>query len=424
MSRATRGADLSQDRYEVLVVDNGSSEPVDWIVRRFHRATLVSEPRRGQFTARNTGVARSKGTILAFTDADCLPLLDWLEKGVQALLGTPSCAQVGGSVDVFPRHRRRRTAVKCYELIQAFPQKQYLELGRYAVTANMFTFRDVYEMVGPFDEQMFSGGDDEWGRRSMIAGSSRCIARTRGSCIRRDGFTDLYEKIRRTSAGHRYLNALGGGRPYWPGRLPVTSVCPSSRSFVLLSTRGCTGSRRSLSTAALRSSSGLPERGRDSDWSWILGGTAAPGLTWVPQTLRAEPAGIALRRVARERWKRAGVLRERPVVSSDQDAVRAGRSGRRWRRRGPRAGDGGVTTCLVRTLLRHGRAPGESVVARAPLRCERAATSGRRRPWPGPSRVHDGAGGRARRARRPTRVRARVPSRHVGPSRASHRSVP
>jgi glycosyltransferase involved in cell wall biosynthesis len=220
-----------KDLYEVLVVDNGSSEPVDWIVRRFHRATLVSEPRRGQFTARNTGVARSKGTILAFTDADCLPLLEWLEKGVQALLETPNCAQVGGGVDVFPRDRQRRTAVETYELIQAFPQKQYLELEHYAVTANMFTFRDVYEMVGPFDEHMFSGGDNEWGKRLHDRGLVQVYCEdARVLHPARRSFTALYEKIRRTSTGHRYLNALRGGRAYSPGRflydlrLPVKQI--------------------------------------------------------------------------------------------------------------------------------------------------------------------------------------------------------
>jgi Glycosyl transferase family 2 len=43
------------------------------------------------------GVAASKGSILAFIDSDCLPNLDWIEKGVA---GIQSYDFIGGSVIV------------------------------------------------------------------------------------------------------------------------------------------------------------------------------------------------------------------------------------------------------------------------------------------------------------------------------------
>jgi len=220
-----------KELYEVLVVDNGSSEPVDTIVRRFPHATPLSEPRRGGFAARNRGVAGSKGAVLAFTDADCLPFSDWLRMGVQALLETPRCAQVGGAVLLFTRDPGRPTAVETYELIRAFPQRQYLEREHYAVTANMFTFRCVYEMVGPFDERMLSGGDNEWGRRLHDRGLVQVYCENaRVLHPARPSFSALYRKIRRTSIGHRYLDRLRGERVYSPGRflydlrLPVKEI--------------------------------------------------------------------------------------------------------------------------------------------------------------------------------------------------------
>jgi cellulose synthase/poly-beta-1,6-N-acetylglucosamine synthase-like glycosyltransferase len=217
--------------YEVLVIDNGSRAPVDHLVRRFHQATLLSEPRGGQFSARNMGVARSTGAVLAFTDADCLPAPDWLETGVRALLEMPNCAQVGGSVEVYPHDRRRPTAVETYEVIRAFPQQEYIELEHYAVTANMFTFRWAYELVGPFDERMFSGGDNEWGKRLHDRGLVQVYcgaARVRHPARR--SFRGLYRKIRRTAIGHRYLNAIRQGKAYSPSRflydlrLPVKEI--------------------------------------------------------------------------------------------------------------------------------------------------------------------------------------------------------
>jgi glycosyltransferase involved in cell wall biosynthesis len=201
-----------QDIYEVLVVDNGSTEPVDAVVSRFARVTLVIEPRGGQFTARNAGVARAKGAVLAFTDADCLPADDWLEQGIRALLETPNCAQVGGAVESYPRDPRSRTAVETYDIIRAFPQKLYVELEHYAVTANMFTFRWVYDLVGPFDGHMFSGGDNEWGKRLHDRGLLQVYCDTaRVLHPARRSFAELYGKIRRTSIGHRYLSTLRSG---------------------------------------------------------------------------------------------------------------------------------------------------------------------------------------------------------------------
>jgi GT2 family glycosyltransferase len=181
-------------------------------------------------------VARSPGTVLAFTDADCLPLVDWLEVGVRALLETPNCAQVGGAVEVYPRDRRRLTAVETYELIRAFPQQHYVELEHYAVTANMFTFRRIFDLVGPFDEHMLSGGDNEWGKRLHDRGLVQVYCEeARVLHPARRSFGELYRKIRRTSIGHRYLNAIRQEKGYSPGRflydlrLPVKEV---SRAMV------------------------------------------------------------------------------------------------------------------------------------------------------------------------------------------------
>ena len=225
-----------KDLYEVLVVDNGSSEPLDHVVGRFPQARLLTEPRGGQFSARNTGVAQSTGAVLAFTDADCLPLVDWLEVGVRALLETPGCAQVGGDVEVYARDRRRPTAVETYELIRAFPQQHYVELEHYAVTANMFTFRRVYDLVGPFNEHMLSGGDNEWGKRLHDRGLVQVYCEeARVLHPARRSFGALYRKIRRTSIGHRYLNAIRKEKGYSPGRflydlrLPVKEM---SRAMV------------------------------------------------------------------------------------------------------------------------------------------------------------------------------------------------
>ena len=159
----------SQDRYEVVVVDNGSSSSVEPLVRRYPHARAAFESRPGSYAARNTGVSLAHGQILAFTDADCLPAPDWIERGVAALRANPACGLVGGAIEVF-HAGPRPTWVELWDCTRGLQQKRYVQSGGYAATANAFTFKHVFDAVGPFDAAMKSSGDVEWGRRAGAKG--------------------------------------------------------------------------------------------------------------------------------------------------------------------------------------------------------------------------------------------------------------
>lgn len=162
--------DHPADRLSVLVVDNGSTEDVASVVARHPRAVLLSQPRGGSYAARNTGIAASTSEVLAFTDADCEPRPDWVSAAVAALSAPPRAAMVGGAVELTYEHGRPVTACELFEAVRGFPQQQYVEQYRFAVTANMVTWRRTIEEVGDFDLEILSGGDYEWGNRVAAAG--------------------------------------------------------------------------------------------------------------------------------------------------------------------------------------------------------------------------------------------------------------
>jgi glycosyltransferase involved in cell wall biosynthesis len=71
------------DRFEVIVVDDGSKIPLNALIDGFRRnidVVLVAQPHSGPAAARNTGARLARGNYLAFTDDDCMPKPDWLEK--------------------------------------------------------------------------------------------------------------------------------------------------------------------------------------------------------------------------------------------------------------------------------------------------------------------------------------------------------
>jgi glycosyltransferase involved in cell wall biosynthesis len=167
---ALRAQTFPQSSREIVVANNGSTDDVAAVVGGFEGVRMVDEPRPGSYAARNRGIACAQGEVLAFTDADCRPEPDWIEKGVARLADAGGDVIVGGKVDVFPRDRDRATAVELYEMVTALRQRDYVERGGFAATANLFAPRSVFEQIGRFDADVKSGGDVEWGQRATSLG--------------------------------------------------------------------------------------------------------------------------------------------------------------------------------------------------------------------------------------------------------------
>lgn len=162
----------AKDRYEVIVVDNGSDAAANirGIVRQFEGAIAVFESIPGSYAARNKGLSVAKGEAIAFTDADCIPASDWIEKGIEHLQETGNCGLVGGNIEIFWRDPHKPTTVELYESILAFRQQDCVEKHHYSVTANLFTWKKVVERVGKFNSQLKSNGDIDWGNRVYALG--------------------------------------------------------------------------------------------------------------------------------------------------------------------------------------------------------------------------------------------------------------
>lgn len=157
-----------QSHFEVLVVDNGSDKLPELPDVPF-TCHLLEESQPGSYSARNHAIAVAQGTILAFTDSDCLPDAHWLDAGVACLQQLGDAGMVGGAVSVFANDAARSTPTELFEIATAFRQRENVQTHHFSVTANMFTQRTVFDEVGLFDAQRKSGGDVEWGKRTYAA---------------------------------------------------------------------------------------------------------------------------------------------------------------------------------------------------------------------------------------------------------------
>ena len=187
-----------QDNYETIVVDNGSDESIENIVKQFPQTRLAYCIEPGSYAARNRGISLAEGEILAFTDSDCIPAPDWLATGVKWLLTTVNCGLLAGKIEIFFKNNDRPTAVELYDSATFFNQQQYIEEQNYGATANLFTYSSVFDRVGLFNSQLKSGGDKEWGQRVFDRGYSLIyVEETRIAHPARYSFGQMYRKIAR-----------------------------------------------------------------------------------------------------------------------------------------------------------------------------------------------------------------------------------
>lgn len=165
---ATIGAQLEAlsaqegvDRWELVVVDNGSTDATPEIVRRweprFPILRLVAAPEKaGLAYARNRGAAAANGNVLAFCDADDVAAPGWL---AGLLLGARDAELVGGRLELEFLNDR---VARYWRGMSDDDLSRPSALGylHYAVGANFAVRRDAYESVGGCDEAFAVCGDD------------------------------------------------------------------------------------------------------------------------------------------------------------------------------------------------------------------------------------------------------------------------
>ncbi len=196
-----------KENFEIVVIDNGSSNPVASKLKTYTNVRCFDEPVSGSYRARNTGIRHALGQIIAFTDSDCIPSIDWIENGVKALSSMKNPGIAAGRIDVFFKDPKRPTWVELFEKEFAFNQEGYVKNQHFGATANVFTTTAVIEKAGLFDESLKSGGDMEWGKRVFNAGFDVIYAdEVKVDHPARCDIKERFVKTKRTALGHYSVN--------------------------------------------------------------------------------------------------------------------------------------------------------------------------------------------------------------------------
>jgi GT2 family glycosyltransferase len=140
-------------RFEVIVVDDGSAIPMADAVAPYPdhlRLSFQAQAAGGPALARNLGASAAQGRFLAFTDDDCRPAPEWLERLASRVFENPD-AIVGGRVvnaleDNLYSAASQALVDYLYVYFNQDPHRAW-----FLVSANLALAAGIFRSVGGFD---------------------------------------------------------------------------------------------------------------------------------------------------------------------------------------------------------------------------------------------------------------------------------
>jgi glycosyltransferase involved in cell wall biosynthesis len=224
--------DFDGGAVEIIVVDNGSRQPLGDVTRQFPNVRFLEQSAPGPGLARNVGVAAATADRLLFIDADCRAHPLWVRSAVAAL---NAAEIVGGDVQIDIVDPAGLTALESYESVFAYRQSLYIAREGFSGTGNLAMTRSIFDAVGQF------GGigiaeDRDWGQRARGLGHiTRYVPEMIVYHPARKNFDELAEKWRRHVAHDLAKHRSSGGSALgWQLRAVAMIVSIVPHGFSLL----------------------------------------------------------------------------------------------------------------------------------------------------------------------------------------------
>jgi GT2 family glycosyltransferase len=150
-------AELDYPDYEVIVVNDGSTDDTHEILARFPAVRAIHQPNRGLSVARNVGLHAATGAIIAYTDSDCFADPDWLTHLVYQF--ERSGADAVGGPNLTPEDG---WLAACVAAAPGQPTHvlESDQVAEHIPGCNMAFRKDALVAINGFDPQYRKAGDD------------------------------------------------------------------------------------------------------------------------------------------------------------------------------------------------------------------------------------------------------------------------
>jgi glycosyltransferase involved in cell wall biosynthesis len=156
---ASIGRTRAHAPWELVIVDSASTDDtashLDTLATTLEvPVRIVHEPRAGLGRARNAGVRAARGALLAFTDDDCYPAVDYVDRVVDAF-ADPDRGFLGGRILLYDAEDHPIT-IRADSAPIPIPPRSVVPTGL-VQGANMAFRREVLARIGGFDDALGPG---------------------------------------------------------------------------------------------------------------------------------------------------------------------------------------------------------------------------------------------------------------------------
>lgn len=227
--------DYPNDRYEIIVVNDGSS---NFCAKQFRSSLFTgsevnikfyTQVHQGVAVARNTGIQLAQGDLVAFTDSDCVADPGWL-KAFSICFDDPMVGGVGGTTLSFSSQNYIEEYCDFFGSLRT-PVLNNGDIA-YLISANACWKKDILDEVAGFSERY-----EYFAKKGIIILGYTDLELShkvmkRGYCLRFCQNAIIYHKHKRTlrerirqfynyGAGSAFLNFISERRILIPGRYQV-----------------------------------------------------------------------------------------------------------------------------------------------------------------------------------------------------------
>lgn len=197
--------DYPESNFEVIVVDGGSTDDTKELCKEFPKIRFVIEKRSGLAYARNKSVELSRGSIVVYTDDDCVVARQWLENLVAGFHFSGSVVGVGGPVysldpEVIPQRILVQAALGLHS------DGESVKVVRSLIGANFAFKREVFKITR-FDEKFGRANATKLGKL-MLSGEDTefCHSLTdSGYTLLYTPYAKVYHQIRKERLRVSYI---------------------------------------------------------------------------------------------------------------------------------------------------------------------------------------------------------------------------
>jgi glycosyltransferase involved in cell wall biosynthesis len=161
--RALKKISYPPSRYEIIIVDNGSTDNTREVVYEeladaSCETKYVVQPAGSLCAARNAGIDIALGNWVGFIDDDAVCNPDWILFYLYGLLTIPEAVGMGGPIDLPPEYQkpawwrsRHSGLLSCKRTTEEISRAKILD---FPYGTNMWLNRSIFNEIGKFDERL------------------------------------------------------------------------------------------------------------------------------------------------------------------------------------------------------------------------------------------------------------------------------